>query len=151
MVLACLVGFFATVAAVNGVMIYAAVSTFGGVETGNAYRAGLAFAQDIADAQQQDARRWQVRAELSPDKDGATRVELLVLDASSQPVAGLDAILRLAHPTDRRLDRVLEVREDSPGRFRGATRVENGQRDLVIELLRGQERMFRSKTRIVIR
>jgi nitrogen fixation protein FixH len=143
--------FFATVATVNGIMIYAAVSTFGGVETGNAYRAGLAFAQDIAAAQQQDARQWQVRAELSPGADGVTRVQLSVRDAASQPVAGLDAILRLAHPTDRRLDHTIEVHEDSPGHFRGVARVASGQRDLVIELARGPERMFRSKTRIVVR
>ena len=55
MVLICLVAFFAVVAGVNGIMIRAAVSTFGGVETGNAYQAGLAFAQEIAAVEAQDA------------------------------------------------------------------------------------------------
>ena len=36
MVLACLLAFFAVVAGVNALMIRAAVSTFGGVETENA-------------------------------------------------------------------------------------------------------------------
>ena len=45
MVLVCLVAFFAVVAGVNAVMIRAAVSTFGGVETESAYQAGLAFAR----------------------------------------------------------------------------------------------------------
>ena len=39
-VLICLIAFFAVVAIVNGIMIRAAISTFGGVETGSAYQAG---------------------------------------------------------------------------------------------------------------
>ncbi len=64
-VLICLVGFFAVVAGVNAVMIRAAVSTFGGVETANAYQAGLAFAREIAAAEAQDALHWQVRAKVA--------------------------------------------------------------------------------------
>ena len=41
-VFVCLVLFFATIAAVNAIMIRAATVTFGGVETANAYQAGLA-------------------------------------------------------------------------------------------------------------
>ncbi|HKN09769.1 MAG TPA: FixH family protein, partial [Pseudomonadota bacterium] len=53
-VLICLVLFFALVAGVNAVMIKAAVTTFGGVESENSYQAGLAFAQQIAAARSQD-------------------------------------------------------------------------------------------------
>ena len=45
-VLFCLVGFFAVVFAVNAVMMRAATSTFGGVETASSYKAGLMFEQD---------------------------------------------------------------------------------------------------------
>ena len=55
MVLICLVAFFAVVAGVNAVMIRAAVSTFGGVETDSAYQAGLAFAREIAAARRRSA------------------------------------------------------------------------------------------------
>ena len=65
MVLFCLVAFFAVVAGVNAIMIRAAVSTFGGVETANAYQAGLAFAREIAEAAAQDALHWQVKAKVS--------------------------------------------------------------------------------------
>ena len=62
MVFICLVAFFAVIAAVNAVMIRAAVSTFSGIETANSYQAGLAFAREIAAAEAQDALHWQVQA-----------------------------------------------------------------------------------------
>ena len=46
-VLFCLVTFFAVVAGVNAVMIGAAVSTFSGIETTNAYQAGVSFALSL--------------------------------------------------------------------------------------------------------
>ena len=62
MVLVGLVAFFAAVAGVNAVMIWAAVSTFGGVETESSYQAGLAFARETAAVAAQDALHWQVKA-----------------------------------------------------------------------------------------
>ena len=49
-----LVTFFAIVAAVNAVMMTAAITTFGGVETGSSYQAGLTFARDNSAVQAQD-------------------------------------------------------------------------------------------------
>ena len=54
-VLICFVGFFEIVFAVNAVMVKAAMSTFGGVQTTSSYKAGLMFGQDVARAEQQDA------------------------------------------------------------------------------------------------
>ncbi len=151
MVLICLVAFFAVIAGVNFIMVKAAISTFGGLETESSYRAGLAFGREIAAAQAQEARHWRVEAKVLPVKNGTTIVEMSVQDVAGQPLTGLDAIVRLAHPTDRRLDRALVVREDAPGRFRGATSLTMGEWDLVIELSRGKERLFRSKNRVSVR
>jgi len=87
-VLICLVLFFALVAGVNAVMIKAAVTTFGGVESENSYQAGLAFAQQIAAAHAQDALRWRVEAKLSPS-ERTTVIELTVTDDGGWPPAGL--------------------------------------------------------------
>ena len=48
-----LVGFFALVFGVNAVMVKAATSTFGGVETTSSYKAGLKFKDEIAAAERQ--------------------------------------------------------------------------------------------------
>ena len=45
----------------------------------------------------------------------------------------------------------LEPDPDSPGRFSGVVTPSPGQRDLVIELSREGERLFRSKERIILR
>ena len=64
MVLFCLVTFFAVVVGVNAVMIGAAVTTFSGVETRNAYQAGVAFAREEAAAEAQESRHWRVNSSL---------------------------------------------------------------------------------------
>lgn len=147
----CLVAFFAVVAAVNAAMMAAAVTTFSGVETSNSYQAGVAFAREEAAAVAQEARHWRVNAALKPAAGAPTQIELSARDAADRPLSGLDASITLIHPNDRRRDRPLEMQADGPGRFRGALAPTPGQWDLVIELARGGERLFRSRERIILR
>lgn len=150
-VLLCLVGFFLVVAGVNGIMIAAAVSTFGGVETESSYKAGLAFAREIAASTAQNKRDWQVRAAVQPDGQGGRSVEVVAQDAAGRPLAGLAASVLLTHPTDRREDQSIVMTEHGPGRFRGTASHLLGQWDLVIDLDRDGERLFRSKSRMILR
>jgi nitrogen fixation protein FixH len=147
MVFAGLVAFFAVVVGVNAVMTYAAVSTFGGVETESSYRAGLAFAREAATVEAQDARQWTVTAKAAIE-GSATVVEVAARDASGQPIANLAATASLVHPTDRRADHAVPLVSDGAGRFRGTSTASAGQWDLVIELSRADERLFRSKNRV---
>jgi nitrogen fixation protein FixH len=147
MVLAGLVGFFGLVAGVNATMIYAAISTFGGVETDSSYRAGLAFAREMATVEAQDARHWNVSAKAAIEGNG-TVVEVTARDASGRPIENLAATALLVHPTDRRADHTVTLASDGAGRFRGATVAGAGQWDLVIDLSRNDERLFRSKNRV---
>jgi nitrogen fixation protein FixH len=150
MVLVCLVAFFVAVAGVNAVMIRAAVSTFGGVETESAYQAGLAFARETAAVAAQDALHWQVKARVSAAAD-ATLVEVVVADAGGRPLTGLQTSARLAHPTDKRADHAVQLHETAPGSFQGTTAAAVGQWVLEIELSREGARMFRSKNRVFLR
>jgi nitrogen fixation protein FixH len=150
MVFICLVAFFAVVAGVNAIMIRAAVSTFGGVETESAYKAGLAFAREIANVQEQDGLHWDVRARVMREADGIV-VEVAARDLAGQPIPNLQAMAQLAHPTDRRADRTIGIAANAPGLFRGTTADASGQWDLVIELSRDGTRLFRSKNRVWIR
>jgi nitrogen fixation protein FixH len=149
-VLVSLIAFFVAVAGVNAVMIKVAVSTFGGVETESAYQAGLAFAKETAAVAAQDALHWQVKAKIS-EEAGATVVEVVATDAGDRPLAGVEATARLVHPTDKRADRVIELGEGAPGRFRGHGEPVVGQWALVIELSRDGARMFRSRNRVFLR
>jgi nitrogen fixation protein FixH len=146
MVLAGLVAFFAVVVGVNGLMTYAAISTFGGVETESSYRAGLAFANEMASAHAQDARHWNVTAKAA--LNGDVTVEVMARDAAGRPVPNLAAAAQLVHPTDRRGDVIVPLSGSGAGMFRGETAATAGQWDLVIELSRAGERLFRSKNRV---
>jgi len=150
MVFVCVVTFFAVVTAVNAVMIRAAVSTFGGLETDSSYKAGLAFAREIAAADAQGRQHWNVTATLGAMIDGQLQLDLVALDAAGRPVSGQNAHVRLSHPTDRRHDHDLDLNPVGPGRFAGQVSAAPGQWDLVIELSRDGERTFLSRRRIVV-
>jgi nitrogen fixation protein FixH len=149
MVLACLLTFFGIIFAMNVVLIRLAVSTFGGVETESSYKAGLAFAKDVAAAHAQDGRHWSVEANLR--KMGAdAQVVVTARDRDGRALTGLVPTARLSHPTDRRRDAELVLTETAPGRFAGTTSAPRGQWDLVIEFAREGEPLFRSKSRVTL-
>jgi len=149
LVLFCLIAFFAVVSLANAILIRAAVTTFGGLETASSYQAGLAFSRESAAARAQDERHWQVKANVLPAA-GVTTVEIDARDAAGQPLAGLQASASLAHPADRRADQIVHLSEPASGRFRGSVAPVSGQWDLVIELSGNGVRMFRSRNRVVL-
>ena len=150
-VLQWLVAFFGIVLAVNGVLVRAAISTFGGVETLSSYRAGLQFEQEVGLVQQQDALHWQVTGKLARDSAGVAVLDVTARDAQGAPLSGLTADARLAHPADDRLDRVIAVRSVAGGVFRGAAQAQPGQWELIVDLYRGDQRVFRSRSRVSLR
>jgi nitrogen fixation protein FixH len=148
-VLVCLVAFFAVVTGVNAIMIRAAVSTFGGVETKSAYEAGLAMPREIAAVEAQDALRWQVNATVSSEPR-ATLIKVTATDAAGRPLTGMEATASLQHPTDARADHVVSLEREAPGTFAGHTERLSGQWVLVIELVRDGKRLFRSNNRVFL-
>jgi len=150
-VLIWLLGFFGLVFAVNGVMIKAASSTFGGVEVGSSYKAGLKFGKDVADARAQDSRHWQVSGNVVRDRNGDAMLELSARDSDGLAIANVDARVRLIHPADSRRDVVIGLHKISAGLFRGGAVAPAGQWELEIELDRAQERVFLSRNRVILR
>lgn len=145
-----LVAFFGTIMAVNGVLVYEALSTMSGLDTDSAYQAGRMFEHDVEMARAQDARGWQVDANLTPGGAGL-RVDLTVRDANGRPISDLDAHAVFERPIDRRKDHALDLAVDGGGRFHGTVDAAPGQWEVVLELSRRGERMFRSVNRYVLR
>jgi nitrogen fixation protein FixH len=150
-VFVCLVAFFAIVAAANGVMITAAITTFGGVETGSSYQAGLAFARETSAVHAQDRLGWQVGIRTLPGGSATTVVEIVARDRTNEPISGLEVSGRLSHPMDKRSDRTLAWREVARGIFRAEVERVAGQWDLVIELAQDGPPKFRSRNRLTLR
>jgi nitrogen fixation protein FixH len=151
MVLGFMIAFFAIIVGVNVFMAHAAISTFGGVDTASSYHAGQMFERDVAMAKAQDAQHWQVDAKLTRAADGTTLIDISARDGTGAPVSDLAASAQFARPTDRRLDRTVAVHQTGPGHFVGNADLAAGQWDLVIELSRQDERMFRSKNRVILK
>ena len=145
-VLFCFLGFFGVVFLANGLLVRAALSSFGGVETESSYKAGLLFAQEADAAARQAARHWQVAAHIA---DGI--FEVSTRDAAGQPLPGLQLAAVLHHPTDRRLDLVIEADPAGTGRWTAHPVVPAGQWELMIDLSRDGERLFRSQNRVITR
>jgi len=149
MVLAALVAFFGFVMLVNIVMVRAAITTFGGVDTPSSYQAGLAFKAEEAKAAAQVARNWTVEARIAPTADG-NALSFEVRDAAGRPVTGADVVARLAHPIDERRDVPVVVLEAGAGVYSGRVAADPGQWTLDIAIAKGGERLFRSRNRITL-
>lgn len=150
-VLVWLLAFFGVVFAINGVMVRAAISTFGGVETTSSYKAGLQFGRELAVAERQDELHWQVTATLARDAKGDAVLDVSARDAQGLALPGLTADARLAHPADERLDHVIPLRSIAAGVFQGEAEARPGQWDLIVDLYRGDARVFRSRSRVSLR
>jgi nitrogen fixation protein FixH len=150
-VLLWLVAFFAIVFAVNVMMMRAAISTFGGVTAVSSYAAGLQFEHEVGVAERQDALHWQINGILSRGADGQADLDITARDAEGAPLTGLTAQARLVHPADERLDHVIDVRPAAAGMYHGQVAATPGQWDLVLELYRGDARLFRSRSRVTLK
>jgi nitrogen fixation protein FixH len=150
-VLLCLLGFFGVVFAVNAVMVKAATSTFGGVETSSSYKAGLLFEREVMRAEKQDELHWQVNGQIARDKAGEAVLNISARDAQGAPLVGVTAQARLAHPADERRDHLIALDLTSAGLFHGEAQAQAGQWELIVDLYRGETRVFRSRSRITLR
>jgi nitrogen fixation protein FixH len=150
-VLLWLAAFFGVVFTVNGIVVKAATSTFGGAQTQSSYRAGLQFTRETARAQEQDRLQWRVDGHITRTSDGVAALDVSVHDAEGKPVLGLTADARLAHPADGRRDRTISLSATGAGAFQGEAQAQTGRWDLIIDLYRDGERLFRSRSEIVLR
>ncbi|RKE67281.1 FixH family protein [Pseudorhodoplanes sinuspersici] len=150
-VLICFISFFGIVAAVNAIMVRAAVTTFAGTQTDSAYRAGLAYKGEEAAAATQTALHWTVDGRLVRDVTGDAVLTVDVKDAKQSSVVGIDITARLGHPLNARLDRTVVLSRIADGTFRGATDAPAGQWTLTLEVMRDQNRLYRSETRVVLK
>jgi len=150
-VLFCFLGFFGIIVVMNAVLIRAATTTFGGVETPSAYKVGLAFNREIAAARAQEARHWTVDAKVTRNLQGNAVLAVNVRDRDGAPPVSIALAAKIVHPADTRRDQTLAIRQVAPGSFDGAMHAEPGQWDLVIDISRDGERLFRSKSRVTLR
>lgn len=149
-VLAWLVGFFAVIFAINGAMVYYALSTFPGLEVDSSYKAGQNYEAEVAAGRAQAERGWTVDVHPALDATGAAVTATFVARDGSV-VAGLDVTATLAHTVDTAHDRTVTLTETSPGTYAGELPgIEPGRWTLLLVADRRGERLFMSRNAVML-
>jgi nitrogen fixation protein FixH len=112
-VLALVLAFFGAIFAVNGALIYAAVSTHTGLVANEPYRKGLAYNERILAEERQAQLGWSERLDL--DRDG--HLLLVLAERDSRPVRGLRIQGVLGRAATNRQDINVAFVETAPGRY----------------------------------
>jgi nitrogen fixation protein FixH len=150
-VLFMLLAFFGVVIGVNVIMAKLAIQTLPGTEVDSAYSASLAYENEIAAADQQNARNWKVDAHIQRGPDGGATLQVEARDNSGLPMSGLNFQGRFERPADRRADQAVALAEVASGVYRGdAPLIGPGQWDLVLEGDAAGRRMFLSRNRVLL-
>jgi len=136
-VLLAFIGFFLVVFAVNGVMIYQAETTFGGLDTDDAYRKGLAYNERIAAAAAQAHLGWHDRLDYVAE---TRRLRLSLTDAAGGGVSGLSVTAELQRPATDRFDQKLYLTQTGPDTYEAdVSGLESGWWTVDLQASRGEQ------------
>lgn len=112
-VLANMLGMFSIIFAVNGYMLFKALSDHSGLVANEPYRKGLEYNQRIAADERQAALGWTSTAALEP----TGRVSIVMTDTAGQPVSNIAVQGRLSRPASSKADHTLAFKEQRPGTY----------------------------------
>jgi nitrogen fixation protein FixH len=115
-VLAAMLGFFAAIIAVDSVLIYKAVSTFGG-DTADAYRIGLNYNQRIAEEQSQDRLGW---TETNAYDAARGVLSVTLKDRDGHGIDDLSVTATIGRPATSAADRDLALKAEGQGTYTAA-------------------------------
>ena len=146
--LAILLGAFVAVAAVNGLMIWYAESSWTGLVSDSAYEQGLGFDRMLAESRAEAALGWQ--GAIAYDA-GTGRIAVTLANQAGEPLTGLQLSAQWLRPTREGFDRTIALTELAPGRYGAAIRPPlPGQWDVRVMVMdRGRAR-FHAQKRLVI-
>lgn len=144
-VLAVMVGFFLTVAAVDLILITKAVSTFSG-DTADAYRKGLAYNQTLEEQAVQDRLGWHEKRTFDSRTE---RLSITVTDENQKPVDGLRLQADIGRATTDVFDRRFALESLGNGTY-GADVVglSDGAWTLSVSASENGKVVYRSRARI---
>jgi nitrogen fixation protein FixH len=113
MVLFGFIAFFGVIAAVNGVFMYLALSTWPGLTTEDAYKKGIAYNHTLDEAAQQKKLGWVSAVKL--DADGGLQVTMTARDGS--PLDGANVEAALSRPLGDETVEKMALSETAPGQY----------------------------------
>ncbi|WP_374378434.1 FixH family protein [Dongia sp.] len=109
---------FLVVIAVNGVLIYTAVSSFSGLETDNAYEKGIHYNQALVAAAANAETGWHAESSVVAGENGNRRLNVAITDRTGQPVTELKVEAYLVRPTNAGMDETVALTDIGGGLYR---------------------------------
>jgi nitrogen fixation protein FixH len=148
------VAVFLVVAAVNGLFIYKATSTFSGLETERHYEKGLAYNKDLEMAKHQQELGWQVEAKVVPlAEDGTKRkvaIEASFKDKLGQPLDAMAVRALFVRPVQQGHDASVPLSSRGKGIYTTETELDfHGVWDLRVVAI-GEKESYQLAQRIQI-
>ncbi len=89
---------FLVVLAVNGTMIWAALSTFGGLATADYYDRGRTYNETLAAAADMETLGWQAEAQATSLGNGRFSIVVSLVGSDGAPVTGADLLASFVRP-----------------------------------------------------
>ena len=138
--------FLAAIFAMNGALIYCAVTTNSGLVANEPYRRGLRYNERIAADERQAQLGWTDKLDVT--REGG--VALVLTDSAGSPVSGLRIETVLGRPATSRQDIRLSLREVAPGRYEAQTvALAAGTWLIALEARAGEEKpVYRKRRRL---
>jgi nitrogen fixation protein FixH len=107
-----MLGFFGLIIATDAYLVFKAVSTFGGIETQDAYRKGLSYNERIAVERAQEALGWTKDARLEKGE-----LRITVRDKDQKGVENLQITALVGRPATNTEDRTLKLTQVGSGEY----------------------------------
>ena len=112
--------FFAVILIPNGILVYAALQSWTGVESEQHYIRGLKYNETLDDVAQQEARGWRAGLSVQSRNRDTVDVRLTLTDRQKNPISGARATVRFVRPTHEGHDFELTLQDFGGGRYQGA-------------------------------
>jgi nitrogen fixation protein FixH len=121
------------------------------LQTQRPYETGLKFNHSIKSAQIQQEQHWQVSSRYERLPDGRVNLSLSLRDNQGKAVDDVQSKVTLVSPVTAANDVRFDLVSQGAGDFGGTAKVDAGQWDLVIEIVKDKQEVFRSVSRISLR
>jgi nitrogen fixation protein FixH len=141
-----LIAAMGVVFAVNGYMIYDALSTFPGAAGTDGFDLSNAYKHVLATAQQQAALGWQIEADVTPSRFPLIRLT----DRNGAPLAAAAIDAQAERPVGPADSTALPFRSIGDGRYQADTSLYAGQWDIKLTV-HADGRLYSATRRVIVK
>ena len=146
-----LAGFFAVIFAVNIFFAFVALDTWSGLESKDAYSAGLGFNKTLDARQEQRSRGWAGAVRAVPKTDGSHELVAEFKDKRGEPLSSLVVMADVIRPTHAGYDRRVEMTPVGNGAYSAVLKLPlDGIWDVHLNAESAGDAEFYGKSRIYI-